>query len=39
MKRALCLMKRSMADKAPNDWFTAMKKNIPSLQAKRNNFM
>lgn len=32
MKRTLCLTKRSMADNAPKVWFTAMKKNTPSLQ-------
>lgn len=31
MKRALCLMKSSMAERLPNAWLVAMKKNTPIL--------
>lgn len=36
MNSALSLMKASMAGRLPKDWFTAMKKNTPTLYVKRN---
>ena len=32
MNKALCLMKRSMAERLPKAWFVAMKKNTPILK-------
>ena len=33
MNKALCSMKRSMAERLPNAWLVVMKKNAPILRA------